>query len=76
MIQEADVSWHRITLPKAPASRLRMALVGVLEERGEAQRREQRPVVGAGDVEVGDVDAEVAEHRASVALGPSGPAIG
>jgi general secretion pathway protein L len=32
VIQEADVSWHRITLPKAPASRLRMALVGVIEE--------------------------------------------
>ena len=31
VIQEADVSWHRITLPKAPASRLRMALVGVIE---------------------------------------------
>jgi len=32
VIQEADVSWHRITLPKAPAARLRMALVGVIEE--------------------------------------------
>jgi general secretion pathway protein L len=32
VVREADVSWHRITLPKAPASRLRAALVGVLEE--------------------------------------------
>lgn len=32
VVQEADVSWHRITLPKAPAARLRSALVGVLEE--------------------------------------------
>ena len=32
VVQEADVSWHRITLPKAPAARLRPALVGVLEE--------------------------------------------
>jgi general secretion pathway protein L len=32
VISENDVSWHRITLPKAPASRLRAALVGVLEE--------------------------------------------
>ncbi len=32
VVQECDVSWHRITLPKAPASRLRMALVGVIEE--------------------------------------------
>src|SRR5688500_1183482 len=28
-----DVSWHRITLPRAPASRLRAALVGMLEEQ-------------------------------------------
>ena len=32
VVQEADVGWHRITLPKAPASRLRAALVGVIEE--------------------------------------------
>jgi general secretion pathway protein L len=32
VIQEADVGWHRITMPKAPASRLRAALVGVVEE--------------------------------------------
>lgn len=27
-----DIGWHRITAPKAPAARLRPALVGVLEE--------------------------------------------
>ncbi len=32
MLADADVSWHRITLPKAPASRIRAALIGVLEE--------------------------------------------
>ena len=32
VLADADVSWHRITLPKAPAARLHMALVGVLEE--------------------------------------------
>ena len=32
MLSDTDVSWHRITLPKAPAARLRAALVGVLEE--------------------------------------------
>ena len=31
-LSDADVSWHRITLPKAPAARLRAALGGVLEE--------------------------------------------
>jgi general secretion pathway protein L len=28
-----DVSWHRVTLPRAPASRLRAALVGMIEEQ-------------------------------------------
>jgi general secretion pathway protein L len=32
VLGDADVSWHRITLPKAPAARLRAALVGVLED--------------------------------------------
>ena len=31
-LSDADVSWHRITLPKAPAARMRAALGGVLEE--------------------------------------------
>jgi general secretion pathway protein L len=28
-----EISWHRVNLPKAPASKLRAALVGVLEEQ-------------------------------------------
>ncbi|MES2890298.1 MAG: type II secretion system protein GspL [Pseudomonadota bacterium] len=32
VLADTDVGWHRITLPKAPASRLAAALVGVLEE--------------------------------------------
>ncbi len=32
VLADADVSWHRVTLPKAPAARLRAALAGVLEE--------------------------------------------
>lgn len=32
VLADSDVSWHRITLPKAPAQRLRAALTGVLEE--------------------------------------------
>ncbi|MEO8524917.1 MAG: type II secretion system protein GspL [Caldimonas sp.] len=32
VVRESDVAWHRITLPKAPASRLRAALTGVIEE--------------------------------------------
>ena len=32
VVSDADVSWHRIALPKAPQSRLRAALAGMLEE--------------------------------------------
>jgi general secretion pathway protein L len=32
VLPDVDVSWHRIVLPKAPASKLRAALTGVLEE--------------------------------------------
>src|SRR5258706_11790964 len=32
VLADRDVSWHRITLPKAPAARLRAALDGVLED--------------------------------------------
>lgn len=33
VLADSDVSWQRITLPKAPAARLRAALGGVLEEQ-------------------------------------------
>ncbi|HUG24857.1 type II secretion system protein GspL [Piscinibacter sp.] len=32
VLADTAVSWHRITLPKAPAARMRAALTGVLEE--------------------------------------------
>ena len=32
VLADADVAWHRVTLPKAPAARMRAALVGVLED--------------------------------------------
>jgi general secretion pathway protein L len=31
-LAEGDVSWHRVEIPKAPAARLRSALLGVMEE--------------------------------------------
>jgi general secretion pathway protein L len=31
-LAEADVSWHRLAIPKAPAARLRAALLGVMED--------------------------------------------
>ena len=33
VLADADVSWQRVTLPKAPASRMRAALIGLLEEQ-------------------------------------------
>jgi general secretion pathway protein L len=32
LLAEADVSWHRLDIPRAPAARLRAALLGVMEE--------------------------------------------
>ena len=32
VLADADIAWHRVTLPKAPAARMRAALVGVLED--------------------------------------------
>ena len=32
VLADTDVAWHRLTLPKAPAARLRAALGGLLEE--------------------------------------------
>lgn len=33
VLSECALAWHRITLPKAPAARLRQALIGLIEER-------------------------------------------
>lgn len=33
VVADTDISWHRITVPKAPAARLRAALAGVLEDQ-------------------------------------------
>lgn len=32
VVPDADIAWHRITLPKAPPAKLRAALAGVLED--------------------------------------------
>jgi len=32
LLADADLSWHQVQVPKAPAARLRAALVGVMEE--------------------------------------------
>lgn len=32
VLAEGDVSWHRVAVPRAPAARLRAALLGVMEE--------------------------------------------
>jgi general secretion pathway protein L len=33
VLSDSDVSWHRIAVPKAPAARMRAAIVGVLEDQ-------------------------------------------
>ncbi len=33
VLAESDISWHQLPLPRAPAARLRAALLGLLEER-------------------------------------------
>ena len=33
VLSECALGWHRVTLPKAPAARLRQALIGLIEER-------------------------------------------
>ncbi|MET0350289.1 MAG: type II secretion system protein GspL [Rhizobacter sp.] len=52
VLADADVSWHRITLPKAPAARLQAALVGVLEdallEDAESVHLAVAPMASAG----------------------------
>ncbi len=48
LLADTDVSWHRITLPKAPAARLRAALVGVLEEALLADAEEVHLAVAPG----------------------------
>ena len=48
LLADTDVSWHRITLPKAPAARLRAALAGVLEEALLADAEEVHLAVAPG----------------------------
>lgn len=52
VLGDTDVSWQRITLPRAPAARLRAALVGVLEEAlledAEALHLAVAPAAAAG----------------------------
>ena len=52
VLADGDVSWHPITLPKAPAARLRAALDGVLEEalldEPEAVHLALAPLAAAG----------------------------
>jgi general secretion pathway protein L len=52
VLADTDLSWHRISLPKAPAQRLRAALAGLLEEQlldeGEAMHLAAAPDALAG----------------------------
>jgi len=54
VLAEADVGWHRVSIPRAPAARLRAALAGVMEEAllddGEALHFALGPGAVAGRV--------------------------
>jgi general secretion pathway protein L len=53
VLADADVGWHRITLPKAPSARLRAAITGVIEEGllddAEATHLAVSPQASAGE---------------------------
>jgi general secretion pathway protein L len=53
VLADADVGWHRITLPKAPSARLRAAITGVIEEGllddAEATHLAVAPQASAGE---------------------------
>jgi general secretion pathway protein L len=52
VLADSDISWHRITLPKAPAAKMRTALVGLLEE-AVLEDSEQTHFAVAPDAAVG-----------------------
>ena len=62
IVNEADIAWHRIVLPKAPAARLRAALVGVLEE-GVLDEPETTHLAVAPDAAAGQPTWVAAIHR-------------
>jgi general secretion pathway protein L len=50
VLAEADVSWHRVDIPKAPAGRVRAALLGVMEESLLEEDENLHFALGAGSV--------------------------
>jgi general secretion pathway protein L len=50
VLAEADLSWHEIDIPKAPAARLRSALAGVMEEALLDDEAKLHFALGAGAV--------------------------
>lgn len=50
VLAEADLSWHPVDVPKAPAARLRAALAGVLEEALLDDESKLHLALGSGSV--------------------------
>jgi general secretion pathway protein L len=50
VLADTDVSWHRITVPKAPAARLSAAIAGVLEEQLLEEPRSMHLALAPGAV--------------------------
>ncbi|GIX22800.1 MULTISPECIES: type II secretion system protein GspL [Caldimonas] len=63
VVAAEDVSWHRVTLPKAPQARLRAALVGVLEEM-LLEEAEDTHLAVAPAARAGEDTWVIATHRA------------
>jgi general secretion pathway protein L len=65
VIEPSELSWHRLTLPKAPAARLRQALGGVLEEQLLADPEALHLAV-APDAQAGQLVWVAACHHAAL----------
>jgi general secretion pathway protein L len=63
VVPASDLAWHRITVPKAPAGRLRAALVGLLEEALLEEPESVHLALGPGSVP-GQTGWVVATRRA------------
>jgi general secretion pathway protein L len=48
VVPPAEISWHRLPIPKAPAARLRAALAGALEEQLLEEEEQLHFALGAG----------------------------
>ena len=68
VVADSDISWHRLSIPKAPPARLRAALAGVLEE-ALLDDTEQAHLALAPQARPGETGWLAATHRAWLKAG-------